>query len=94
MQSEASDQICADLSNSNALIESILTEAADGLVVRFSVTDKKFGKLGIYVDGIRVDSLQLNSKWSWQYLWKDGNPNNTNFRTTQGCRIGYFFKAV
>lgn len=76
LQSEASDQVCVDLSNPDASVEWTLEEAADGLVVRYSVPDQEAGELGIYADGLKLETLPLTSKWSWEYLWNDGNPNN------------------
>jgi hypothetical protein len=78
LQSEASDQICVDLSLPDASAEWTLTEAADGLVIRYSVPDLESGQVGIYADGIKVGTLQLTSKWSWEYLWSNGNPNNND----------------
>jgi len=76
LQSEASDQICVDLSQTDASAEWTLTESADGLVVRYSVPDLESGQVGIYADGLKVGTLQLTSKWSWEYLWSNGNSNN------------------
>lgn len=77
LQSEASEQICVNLFNTNASVEWTLTEAADGLVVRYSVPDGQSGTLGVYSDGTKVNTLTLTSTWSWEYLSTNGNANNT-----------------
>jgi len=78
LQSEASDQICVDFSKTDASVEWTLTEAADGLVVRYSVPDGESGVVGIYDGNTKLTSLTLTSKWSWEYLWSNGDPNNNN----------------
>ena len=48
------------------------TAVANSIVVRFSIPDAVNGggidaTLGLYVDGARVDSLQLTSRYAWSY---------------------------
>ncbi len=76
LQSEASDQLCVNLFNTNSAVEWTMIEAADGLVLRYSVPDGQSGTLGVYNNGTKVSTLTLTSNWSWQYLWSDSNPNN------------------
>ncbi len=76
LQSEASDQVCVNLFNTNSAVEWTMTQAADGLVLRYSVPDGQSGTLGVYNNGTKVSTLTLTSNWSWQYLWSDSNPNN------------------
>ena len=76
LQSEASDQVCVNLFNTNSAVEWTMAEAADGLVLRYSVPDGQSGTVGVYNNGTKVSTLTLTSNWSWQYLWSDSNPNN------------------
>ncbi|WMT42010.1 hypothetical protein RE628_06110 [Paenibacillus sp. D2_2] len=53
-------------------IEFPLTEAANSLVVRYSIPDSKDGKgdeqtLSLYVNGQFKQSLRLTSKYAWEY---------------------------
>ena len=80
LQSEASDQICVNLSNPDASVEWTLAEAADGLVVRYSVPDGESGVIGVYDGSTKITSLTLTSKWSWEYLWSNGDPNNVGIK--------------
>ncbi len=76
LQSEASDQVCIDLSATNASVEWNITEAADGLVIRFSIPKGETDVVGVYVDNVRITGVSLSSTWSWESLWNNGNPNN------------------
>ena len=76
LQSEASEQVCVDLSAKDASVEWKVKKEADGLVVRFSVPDEQSGEVDVYADGKLVGNLKLTSYWSWEYLTTNGNPNN------------------
>ncbi len=76
LQSEASDQVCLDMRNANAAIEWTVTEAADGLVIRYSVPDGETAVVGLYADNVRITGITLTTTWSWESLWNNGNPNN------------------
>ncbi len=76
LQSEASDQKCVSMFSTNATLVWSVTEAADGLVVRYSVPDGQTGTIGIYNGNTRVTSLTLTTIWSWESLYNNGNPNN------------------
>jgi hypothetical protein len=76
LQSEASGQQCVNLSNTNATIQWTLTEAADGLVIRYSVPDGQTATIGVYNDNTLITTLTLTTTWSWESLWNNGNPNN------------------
>jgi len=76
LQSEASDQICVDMKSTDATAEFTLSEAADGLVIRYSVPDGESAVIGVYDGSTKITSLTLTSKWSWEYLWNNGDPNN------------------
>ncbi len=82
LQSEASDQICVKMYAANASVEWPILEAADGLVIRYSVPDGEIAVLGVYADNIRVTGITLTSDWSWESLHDNGNPNNTNVVNT------------
>jgi hypothetical protein len=76
LQSEASDQICVDMSSADATAEFTFSEAADGLVIRYSVPDGDSAVISVYDESEKIATLTLTSKWSWEYLWKNGDPNN------------------
>lgn len=76
IQSEASDQVCVNMNNSNASVEFTITEAADGLAIRYCVPDGESATIGIYNGTTKITSLSLTSTWSWEYLWSNGNSNN------------------
>lgn len=76
LQSEASNQVCVEMKNPEATAEFIFTEAADGLVIRYSVPDGESAVIGVYDGDTKITSLTLTSNWSWEYLWNNGDPNN------------------
>lgn len=76
LQSEASNQVCVDMRSNDASVEFTLAEAADGLVLRYSVPDGESATVGVYDGETKITSLTLTSKWSWEYLWNNGDPNN------------------
>ncbi|QSW89273.1 Ig-like domain-containing protein [Flavobacterium endoglycinae] len=88
LQSEASDQQCVNMSATNATVQWTLTEAADGLVIRYSVPDGQSGTLGVYNGSTKLTTLTLTSTWSWEYLWSNGNPNNNGI-TNQNPRMRF-----
>lgn len=88
LQSEASDQQCVNMSAANAAVQWTLTEAADGLVIRYSVPDGQTGTLGVYNGNTKITTLTLTSTWSWEYLWSNGNPNNNGI-TNQNPRMRF-----
>lgn len=76
LQSEASNQVCVDMKSADASAEFTFSEAADGLVIRYSVPDGESAVLAVYNGNTKITSLTLTSKWSWEYLWNNGDPNN------------------
>ncbi len=88
LQSEASDQQCVNMSATNATVQWTLTEAADGLVIRYSVPDGQSGTVGVYNGSTKITTLTLTSTWSWEYLWSNGNPNNNGI-TNQNPRMRF-----
>ena len=76
LQSEASNQVCVDMKSADATAEFTFSEAADGLVIRYSVPDGESAVIGVYDGNNKIASLTLTSKWSWEYLWNNGDPNN------------------
>ncbi len=76
LQSEASHQVCVDMKSADAIAEFTFSEAAEGLVIRYSVPDGESAMIGVYDGNTKITSLTLTSKWSWEYLWNDGDPNN------------------
>ena len=76
LQSEASDQICVDMKSADATAEFTFAVEADGLVIRYSVPDGESAVISVYDESKKIASLTLTSKWSWEYLWNNGDPNN------------------
>ena len=76
LQSEASEQVCVNMTAANAAVEWTITEAADGLVIRYSIPKGETDVIGVYVDNVRITGVTLSSTWSWESLWNNGNPNN------------------
>jgi uncharacterized protein YjdB len=88
IQSEASDQQCVNMSATNATVQWTITEAADGLVIRYSVPDGQTATLGVYNGNTKITTLTLTATWSWEYLWNNGNPNNNGI-TNQNPRMRF-----
>ena len=80
LQSEASEQVCVNLSGKDASVEWKVKKEGDGLVVRYSVPDEKSGELDVYANGKLVGTLKLTSYYSWEYLTSNGNSNNVAVR--------------
>ncbi|HAH24069.1 MAG TPA: hypothetical protein DCL77_09990 [Prolixibacteraceae bacterium] len=80
LQSEASDQVCVTMKNTDAAAEFTLLEPADGMVIRYSVPDGETAVMGVYDGTTKITSLTLTSKWSWEYLWSNGDPNNVGVK--------------
>ena len=76
LQSEASDQICVNMSSANATVAFIISTAADGLVIRFSVPMGSTATIGVYHGSTKITDLTMTSTWSWEHLWDNGNSNN------------------
>lgn len=76
LQSEASEQQCVNMSSTNATVAWTLTDAADGLVIRYSVPDGETATIDVYNETTLITTLTLTSIWSWESLWNNGNPNN------------------
>ncbi len=88
IQSEASGQQCINMSATNATVQWTITEAADGLVIRYSVPDGQSATIGVYNGNTKITTLILTSTWSWEYLWSNGNPNNNGI-TNQNPRMRF-----
>jgi hypothetical protein len=78
LQSEASEQVCVNMTAANAAVSWTVAADGDGLVVRYSVPDGESGVLQVYANNALVGTLNLSSNWSWESLWNNGNPNNSN----------------
>lgn len=76
LQSEASNQVCVDMTGAGSSVEWTVPAPGDGLVVRYSVPDGETGEIYVLVDNVLIDSLELTSYYSWEYLSTNGNPNN------------------
>lgn len=77
LQSEASDQVCVNMSNGSASVEWTVTKAGDGLVVRYSVPNGQTGELEVFANNVSMGTMELTSYYSWESLHTNGNPNNS-----------------
>ncbi len=82
LQSEASAQVCVDLSATGASVEWILSAEGDGLVVRYSLPDGQAALLDVYADNVFVGTLSLTTVYAWEDLKNNGNPNNVGIQNT------------
>jgi hypothetical protein len=69
---QSSGRRMVTLNATGTYVEWIAKEAANSLVVRYSTPDAIAGggadsTLGLYVDGVRVKSLPLSSRYAWNY---------------------------
>lgn len=80
LQSEATHQVCVDMSSAEATAEFTFQEPANGLVIRYSVPDGESAVIGVYEGTTKLTSLTLTSKWSWESLWNNGDPNNIGIK--------------
>lgn len=69
---QASGRRYVALTRTGEHVEWTARQAANALVVRFSIPDAPKGggtdaTLGLYVDGVRVRTLNLNSRYAWNY---------------------------
>jgi hypothetical protein len=83
LQSEASNSIATKLIEKDSYIQWKNDEAADGMVIRFSIPDGKNGGgtkgvIALYVDGKFVENITLDSYWAWQHALMTGQtyPDN------------------
>jgi hypothetical protein len=72
-ESEASGRQYVELDQTGEYVEWTVQHPADAFVMRFTMPDAPTGggtsaTLGLYVNGSRVSSLDLTSKWAWQYF--------------------------
>ena len=84
LQSEASNAMATQLIEKNSYIRWINDEAADGMVIRFSIPDGKSGGgtkgvIALYVNEKFVQNITLDSYWAWQHALMTGQtyPDNT-----------------
>ena len=82
LQSEASEQVCVNMSGINASVEWTVTDAGDGLVVRYSVPDGQSASIDVYANDAYAGTMNLSTHYSWEYLWADNNPNNNGVSNT------------
>ncbi len=72
IQAEAIGRSAVVLNNTGDSVAVTNTKAANSVVLRFSIPDSASGggldaTLGLYINGTRVKSLVLTSKYSWSY---------------------------
>ena len=78
---EASNQQYVALPSNGAYVEWTVKEAADGVTMRFTMPDSADGmglngSLDVYVNGVKDQTVDLSSYWSWQYFNGD-QPSDT-----------------
>lgn len=71
--SEASDQKYVSLATNGASVEWTLTQPAQGVNLRFTMPDDntgagRSGTLGLYVNDVKVRTINLSSYWAYQYF--------------------------
>jgi len=83
LQSEASNAMATQLIEKDSYISWKNEEAADGMVIRFSLPDGKTGGgtkgvIALYVNGKFVQNITLDSYWAWQHALMTGQtyPDN------------------
>ncbi|MDR2496343.1 MAG: right-handed parallel beta-helix repeat-containing protein [Tannerellaceae bacterium] len=83
IQSEASNNVAVQLRQKGEYVEWKNDEAADGLTLRFSIPDDAEGRgrrgtISLLVNGKAVRSIDLDSRWAWQYALMSGQtyPDN------------------
>ncbi|HAR37538.1 MAG TPA: hypothetical protein DCS09_02560 [Porphyromonadaceae bacterium] len=83
LQSEASNSRATQLIEKDAYIQWKNEEAADGLVIRFSIPDGvngggTKGVIALYVDDRFISNITLDSYWAWQHAFMTGQtyPDN------------------
>lgn len=72
IQAEAIGRSAVRLNNTGDYVAFNTEAPANSIVVRFSIPDAPGGggidkTLGLYIDGVRVKSLELTSKYAWSY---------------------------
>jgi len=72
VETESSGRKCVKLAAAGQFVEFIAKEAANAIVVRYSMPDSQDGKgidstLGLYQNGKRVHRLPVTSRYSWLY---------------------------
>lgn len=72
IQAEAIGRSAVQLNNTGDSVAITNTKAANSVVLRYSIPDSALGggldaTLGLYVNGTRVKSLALTSKYAWSY---------------------------
>jgi len=77
LQSEASGQVCVDMTNAGASVQWTVSASGSGLVVRYNVPDGQSGVIEVFNNGTSMGTLNLTSYYSWESLWNNGDPNNS-----------------
>jgi hypothetical protein len=81
IQAEAIGRKAVRLNKTGDYVSIKTTQAANALVVRYSIPDAPGGggidsTIGLYVNGVRVKSLPLTSRYAWSYKGSTiGDPN-------------------
>jgi hypothetical protein len=99
LQSEASEQICVDMSTVGSSVEWTVSAAGDGLVVRYSVPNGQSGVLEVYADNVLAGTLNLTTYYSWENLgFTNANPkmrfDEVRLKLPSSIAIGGSLKLV
>lgn len=84
---EASNHSYTELSGNKSAIDFKATTSGNGLTTRFTVPDGQTGTVDVKVNGKKVASLDLQSKWAWQYV--DGDNVYDNATSSSKARFRF-----
>jgi len=103
IEAEASSRMYVQLAQTGAYVQWCVQSPARGLVLRFSIPDAPSGggltnTLGLYLNGTRVATLTVTSKYAWQYFAAGTtNPSNdpsNGFPRMRFDELRYLFPAT
>ncbi len=87
VQNEASHQMAANLNAKGDYVEWVCREAAEGMVIRFSIPDAPQGggtkgNIALYVEDEHVCDIELDSYYAWQWKKPGAGPFNWYYDNT------------
>jgi hypothetical protein len=97
--SEASDRAYVSLPANGSYVEWTVAQTVQGVNLRFTLPDSptgtgQSGTLGLYVNDIKVKTIQLSSYWAYQYFVQPGPGVQPNPRQTPNARTFMRFDEV
>ena len=95
MAAEASGRRAVQLASTGQYVKFKTTAQANSIVLRYSIPDAPKGgginaTLGLYVNGVRTQSLNLTSRYSWVY----GGPDNSSDKNPADGGAHHFYDEV